>query len=177
MKLISISVAHLNTTHTGIRIAKVFITDLAPGTTLPSPGVPVPRCGLKRQMLSIQSVLRPNQLAETRYQSLLYRDFNHFANGDTMPLKGAEESTVRELLSHIRLMSKQPKLRCETGHQASRFLRAKYPLQQLIKGRDPEISQATRPSKLKRQVHTHIRRKGNVSRNTRASKASPQTNG
>ena len=102
MKLISISVAHLNTTHTGIRIAKVFITDLAPGTTLPSPGVPVPRCGLKRQMLSIQSVLRPNQLAETRYQSLLYiyiyRDFNHFANGDTMPLKGAEESTVRELL-------------------------------------------------------------------------------
>ncbi len=34
----------------------------------------------------------------------------------------------RKTLSHIRLMSKQPKLRCETGHQASRFLRAKYPL-------------------------------------------------
>ena len=31
-------------------------------------------------------------------------------------------------LSHIRLKSKQPRLRCETGHQASRFLRARYPL-------------------------------------------------
>ena len=48
MKLISISIAHLNTTHTGIRITKVFIADLAPGTTLPrpNPGVPVPRCDL-----------------------------------------------------------------------------------------------------------------------------------
>ncbi len=46
--------------------------------------------------------------------------------------------------------------------------------QLLIKGRDPEISQAARPSKLKRQIHAHIAREGDMARNARASKTCPQ---
>ena len=46
--------------------------------------------------------------------------------------------------------------------------------QLLIKGRDPEISQATRPSKLKRQINTHIAREGDMARNTGANETSPQ---
>ena len=47
----------------------------------------------------------------------------------------------------------------------------------LIKGRDPEISQAPAgPSKLKRQVKTGFTRKDEMTRNTRTSKASPKLN-